>query len=205
MGIDQSASSFSRAQKFATESQVGSPITREQLDRHVDEIAAGVDAAYSTARRKPLPSLPAVGNELEQIASDNGDNTYTLHERRGQAWVPVRTVNRVTGDVTVEEGGLITALASIGVGQSFDSIVASRTVATWYQNVSGRPIFTYIRVQATSGTGIIVVSPDMIKKTEVGYFHTTAPTPNSFIVPPDFFVRVDSANASIGAWTELHG
>lgn len=104
--------------------------------------------------------------------------------------------------------------SSIGVGQSWGDMTASRNAATVYQNLSGRPIMVKARGVGPSFNAVmrfevsadnsswIAVSDDTARVLGVlGYVSS-----ENFIVPPNHYYRLNRTSGSggyIGAWLEL--
>lgn len=112
-----------------------------------------------------------------------------------------------TGDSgTIVQSMLALNASSIGVGQTWQNVTASRTAGTTYTNTTGKPIFVAAQSSTSPSNGQgIVLSIDGIS-VGYGYF---AYTTNQFgytatgIVPPGSTYVVTVSATSIGSWYEL--
>lgn len=92
----------------------------------------------------------------------------------------------------------------IGIGQTWQDMIASRTYATSYQNTTGRSIMVSIVADATSAPSLFQVSTDnstwvkVSSFVEAGTFYSNV----SAVVPSGHYYRMSSI-ASISTWSEL--
>lgn len=102
-------------------------------------------------------------------------------------------------------GNAVSAMGSIGYGQTWQALVGSRSAGTTYRNTTERPIQLGIVVRGTAATSNATLVIDGIT---VGYYGTTA-TPAGFstqlsgIVPPGATYVVTVTNIAIDYWAEL--
>lgn len=112
-----------------------------------------------------------------------------------------------TGDTaTIPVAALTLAASSIGVGQTWQNVTASRTAGTTYTNTTGKPIFVTAQSSTSPSNGQgIVLSVDGVS-VSYGFF---AYTTNQFaftasaIVPPGSTYAVSVSSTSLAAWYEL--
>ena len=86
----------------------------------------------------------------------------------------------------------------IGLGQTWQDVSASRAVSTSYQNTTGKPI--YVALGASTGTRPVEVSSDNSTWVQIG--QTGNGTSNSFVVPNNYYYRINGAT-TIDYWAEL--
>lgn len=92
----------------------------------------------------------------------------------------------------------------IGVGQTWQDVLASRTAGTTYQNTTGRPIMVAISAQVSSAGRRIEVSSDGVTWVEIHlYASTSVNTLSSFIVPDTWRYRTTGGALNISQWAEL--
>ena len=106
---------------------------------------------------------------------------------------------------------------SIGVGQTWQDVLASRAITTEYQNTTGKPIMVNVsfvcpytsrlqlHVSTTSGSGFVIVADS-----DGGdYYSPSAYTENyntiSAIIPPNNYYKViaPDSNVTLKVWAEL--
>jgi hypothetical protein len=87
---------------------------------------------------------------------------------------------------------------SIGVGQTWQDVTASRTAGVAYANTTGKPIFVQIAHTVVSGN-TSQVSPDGITWTVVTVSSASGGNNGSFIVPDGWYYK----SANINFWREL--
>lgn len=116
----------------------------------------------------------------------------------GEMAAGIGTDPRALSAVDVREGA--SALA-IGVGQTWQDVLASRTLGTTYQNTTGRPIQVFIYVGASANT--IQVSTD--GSTWVTVSHGVAGQHGAFtyaIIPEGNYYQA-VGGSSLARWAEL--
>jgi len=124
------------------------------------------------------------------------DSTNDILKIRNEAdtgWIDVVSINQSTGQVDRQE---------IGVDQTWQDVSASRTNSTSYQNTTGRPIMVAIGTGTTGTTGQEQVSVNNSTWIDVGVETSTAGSSNTFIVPNNWYYRLNS-NLNITHWSEL--
>lgn len=95
-------------------------------------------------------------------------------------------------------GQALASMSSLGYGQTWQSVIGSRSVNTTYYNTTGRPIFVSI-------TGYVASYVDItVNSVVVAITNTSSVTASySFVVPSGSQYKWDSANGTISAWAEL--
>jgi len=101
-------------------------------------------------------------------------------------------------------GQALTAMSSLGYGQTWQSVTGSRSIGTTYYNTTGKPIIVVVNGSAGSNNGSLSPTVNGIAignatGTTAGYYVQT-----NFLVPSggSYSVANISANTSI-TWTEL--
>ena len=79
----------------------------------------------------------------------------------------------------------------IGLGQTWQDVSGSRAVSTSYQNTTGKPI--YVALGASTGTRPVEVSSDISTWVQIG--QTGNGTSNSFVVPNNYYYRINGARS----------
>ena len=145
--------------------------------------ADSANVVYSTTARTSLPYR--VVGYIESTQTTAG------------TWAAAPSTIQGTG------GQALAAMSSLGYGQVWTDVTASRAVTTTYYNTTGKPIFVSISVVMANG------SPASITVGSISIITTSAFTANaraqaSFIVPAGISYSLSSANvSSIGTWNEL--
>lgn len=104
-------------------------------------------------------------------------------------------------------GNAITSMSSIGYGQTWQNVAASRAAGTTYYNTTGRPIQVSLQLTALSSSGAtsIVTVGGVTIGSLVGDGGTAAAfsVGTCFIVPPGSSYSVSSFMAALRNWVEL--
>ena len=99
-------------------------------------------------------------------------------------------------------GGQVIQQAPIGVGQTWQDVIASRALGTTYYNTTGRPIF--VSVGCSGGTNLTQITINGIIVTQQNQSGLAAGLPQVFGVVPNggsYIVSVTVGGLSV--WTEL--
>lgn len=101
MPVNQGATVFQRAWRWAERLASGEDLSRADLDIAADDLAGGVQAAYQAARRKSIlfANLPLIGNPFEQVVTENADGSFSLREWRITGWAELQRM-QPSGTVT---------------------------------------------------------------------------------------------------------
>lgn len=140
--------------------------------------------AYSTTARASVPFRVVGFTDLTQATAG--------------AWATSPTVIQGAG------GMALAALSSLGYGQTWTDVTASRVSATTYTNTTGKPIMLSVW-GAASGTASIVVTVSgiIVSVYQVNSLPGVANTACMAIVPPGATYSVTITAASISKWIEL--
>jgi hypothetical protein len=162
----------------------------------------------------------AGGNDLSETglinttaidtASDSSNVFYSTTARTGVAYKVVGVVDAVNtagawdNPVLVQGAGgnALTAMGSLGYGQTWQDVTGSRVTNTTYYNTTGRPI--YVSVRTTAGVSItnnLYVNNVVVFSASNAADSTVAHTASA-IVPPGSNYR-QTHTGSIASWFEL--
>lgn len=101
-------------------------------------------------------------------------------------------------------GEALAAMASIGYGQTWQSVIGSRAMATTYYNQTGKPIQVSVSVFSTASANITLTVSGVVVATETT--PSAGVTSNVMaIVPPgaSYSVGSDAGTPTINNWVEL--
>lgn len=99
-------------------------------------------------------------------------------------------------------GEALTAMSSLGYGQTWQAVTGSRALGTTYYNTTGRPIS--IHVNCTMGDAVNNVQLTIAGLTLVGNVgNSTNRAYNTAIVPSGASYSATATNATLTAWNEL--
>lgn len=112
-----------------------------------------------------------------------------------------------TGDTgSVSQTMLATAVVPVGVGQTWQNVLASRAFGTTYTNSTGRPIMVSVSA-STLNTASWTVT---VAGVTIGYnagsgASAYAPVTNTFIVPAGatYVVAISAGSPTLSYWAEL--
>ena len=100
-------------------------------------------------------------------------------------------------------GQALTAMSSIGYGQTWQNVSASRVVTTTYYNTTGKPIFVYVAA-SMSAQGDIQATVGGLSFRSSNAYTASAISFTSFLVPPGVSYSISSTGVgSITTWNEL--
>ena len=138
-------------------------------------------------------------NNTKTVATDGGDRGL-LGPQLESAWTTgTSTTESLVSPAKVKAAVIANAPDnSIGVGQTWQNVVASRAANTTYQNTTGKPIMVNCRSSAT--TSAFRVSSDNITFVDaVGGGEAS----KSAIVPNNIYYRLYNDNNNLQDWAEL--
>lgn len=92
--------------------------------------------------------------------------------------------------------------SSIGVGQTWQDVTASRAAGTTYTNSTGKPIFVMISVYNSQAANILLVTVSGVLISAVGQSTWDNSTQASFIVP-DGATYSATSSSGVRIWAEL--
>ena len=100
-------------------------------------------------------------------------------------------------------GGHPVTFQSLGVGQTWQNMTASRLHNTTYTNSSGKPIMVFVTFEGTYARIAITVGGVLIS-TNIGSFpNTTTNNSVTFLVPNGMTYKVELWNLASYSWMEL--
>lgn len=170
----------------------------------------------------------AGGNQLDETnlisttaeggagAADSNNVIYSTTARSNVAYRVVGFVDSTqttagtwaTAPSTVQGvgGQALTAMSSLGYGQTWQSVVGSRVLGTTYYNTTGRPIMvsTYVASNTASGIGVTFTVNGVVmargQATASGYGPSI-----TVVVPPNasYSCQIALFTGSLSIWTEL--
>jgi len=153
-----------------------------------------------------------------------GSNSLTVYSQTARTGVPYRVVGYVdstqatagtwaTAPSAVQGigGQALAAMSSIGYGQTWQSVIGSRALATTYYNTTGRPLMVSAAVVGVgSGTTTAAATVNgVVVATQAGSYPSTGTATISnvvFVVPPGGSYSIESlgsASLSLHSWNEL--
>lgn len=104
-------------------------------------------------------------------------------------------------------GQALSALSSIGYGQTWQDVTGSRALSTTYTNTTGKPIFVIVNIVASDLTfyGAIRINGVIVSNTSQGTSTPSFVSPAVILVPPGATYSVAAAvgTISINKWSEL--
>ena len=104
------------------------------------------------------------------------------------------------------DGSSLTGISSLGVGQTWTNVTASRAIATQYTNTTGKPILVVISCTGNGPNGLFGA---VVDGSTIMYSPSTASsgywTSVSFVVPngSTYNTNQQGANVTLGLWWEL--
>jgi hypothetical protein len=104
-------------------------------------------------------------------------------------------------DNSIDPEDLKLAASSIGVGQTWQDVTASRASGVDYTNATGKPIQIAVYQAAGASAGMVVTVGGLAILNLVNA--STARNYAVFIVPPGVTYRVTVTVTAISVWTEL--
>jgi len=137
-----------------------------------------------------------------QVVNTSGSQTGLLGDQATATWeTGTATTESLVSPAKVKAA--IDALASsVGVGQTWQDVSASRLAGTSYQNTTGAPI----QISVTTIFNGTVMEVSSNNSTWVSVASTTSdrlhPDTNQVIIPNNYYYRV-AAGATISVWAEL--
>lgn len=143
----------------------------------ISAAASSASVIYSTTARANVPFRVVGFVGITQAAAGT--------------WATAPTVIQGAG------GNAMMSMQSIGYGQNWQDVTASRSLSTTYYNTTGSPIAVFI-VTGSNGTTVTINGIALITTSVVNSLYY----PWSFIVPPGGSYSVASGN-SVNKWLEL--
>jgi hypothetical protein len=167
-------------------------------------------AIVNIAGGNDLSETGLINTTAIDTASDSSNVFYSTTARTGVAYKVVGVVDAVNtagawdNPVLVQGAGgnALTAMGSLGYGQTWQDVTGSRVTNTTYYNTTGRPI--YVSVRTTAGVSItnnLYVNNVVVFSASNAADSTVAHTASA-IVPPGSNYR-QTHTGSIASWFEL--
>jgi len=168
---------------------------------NVDGLQAALDAKADDA------TTVSAGGGLTGGGAIGGNITISHADTSSQASVDNSGTTFIQ-DITLDTYGHITAIGSatvsvpLGLGESQSYAAGGRSINTWYQNTTGKPIFVFSRT-GPSGGNTVLVGPSTGSYTSWQNVDGDSGTWDygSFIVPNSYYYYVGSN--SLLEWVEL--
>ena len=163
------------------------------------------------------------GNNLDETTllttttiSSGSTSASTVYSTTGRTSAPFRVVGYIestqatagtwaTAPSTIQGygGQALAAMSSLGYGQTWQNVGASRALSTTYYNTTGKPIYVSVASSGTSGGGTL---QGIVNGSTIGVFQpNTAATSQmtiTFIVPVGSNYSV-ACTAAFATWFEL--
>lgn len=143
-----------------------------------------------------------------QVVNTSGTQTGLLGDQTTATWeAGTGTVESLVSPAKIKAA--IDALAgTLGRGQTWQDVSASRAVNTSYQNTTGRPIMVSVGgygPTAGAGQAIFQVSADNVTWVNVAWNSDAAVQTLSTVVPDSWYYRTQNLTALSGGggWSEL--
>jgi hypothetical protein len=145
-------------------------------------------------------------------AADSASTVYSTTARTGVAYRVVGYIESTqatagtwaTAPSTIQGcgGQALTAMSSLGYGQTWQNMTSSRAYGTTYYNTTGRPI-QRLMTPNTSGstTNTVLVNGGTVMASS--FSGSSAQIPMHVIVPAGASYSVTSGGATLNAWFEL--
>ena len=173
------------------------------LERAVVNLAGGND----------LSETGLINTTAIDASSDSANVFYSTTARTSVAYRVVRSITSTQATagtwVTLPSavqgagGNALTAMSSLGYGQTWQTVTGSRALGTTYYNTTGKPIWVNIRYVSGSST-------TMTSTVGGNVAHVTSNMPNtsqpaiSYMVPSGMsYVTATSGGDTLTAWYEL--
>ena len=98
-------------------------------------------------------------------------------------------------------GEAFSAFGSIGYGQTWQNVTASRALATTYYNTTGKPFIVYVEASVTAGNRVNVTVSGLQHGSVLGY--TASNCSMTVLVPPGAAYSASSVSGALVNWYEL--
>lgn len=175
----------------------------------------GVLSALATATLDLDSSVDSVEADVIELREDHDSDVDDLLDLIDSVHTEVLNL-RADHDSDVDDlevdiatnAAAITTNRSVGIGQTWANVLASRNANISYHNTTGHPIMVSLKLRAESGALNAQVSTNGVTWVTVGNMGGTQHEPVSFIVPVSHYYRVlgtitDDYPANDDFWSEL--
>jgi hypothetical protein len=147
-------------------------------------------------------------------AADSASTVYSTTARTSLAYRVVGYVESTqatagtwaTAPSTIQGygGQALASMSSIGYGQTWQNVTASRAFSTTYYNTTGKPITATVGAQPTGGSSTQISL--IVNGQTPAQFNSTPTSISSFvtaIIPPGGVYSATSSAGQLSAWNEL--
>ena len=168
-------------------------------------------AIVNIAGGNDLSETGTINTTAIDTASDSANVFYSTTARTGVAYRVIGIVDVVNtagawGNPTLVQGAggqAVTAMSSLGYGQTWQNVAGSRAMGTTYYNTSGRPILVAAagNIGGTTSNMQITINSVVVP----GSTTTSAYTGVTAIVPPgaSYMVNANTGTPTLQSWAEL--
>ena len=143
-----------------------------------------------------LLALAGQTTAAAKVQGYSGVNTTTLYDFKNENNMASNSATAIPSQASVKS---YVDTSAIGVGQTWQNVLASRVGGTSYQNTTNRPIMVSMVVDTAAKN--VQVSSDNATWITIGLTGSSKET-FSFVVPNTWYYRLDTT-ATINAWAEL--
>ena len=156
------------------------------------------------------PNGAGTGTYALASPNNNASHTLTLPVATGElltstgdgSGLTSLTSGNLTGALPAIDGSALTGVPSVGVGQSWQDVRASRVLTTSYQNTTSLPIQVMV---ISSKNNTFELSSDNTTWVAFGTVGATGAydESRSVIIPVDHYYRVGTGVGAVEIWAEL--
>lgn len=171
----------------------------------VINLAGGVDLSETGVISATAISAAADSANVAYSTASVTDAPYYLTgfiditEAVAGTWATAPTLVQGAG------GNALTAMQSLGYGQTYQDVTGSRAYSTTYYNTTGRPIRVFVTGTNTTGSTDLRIFVNGIRVDRQGQGTATLGTGVTAIVPPgaSYYSDWSAGTPSLTAWVEL--
>ena len=196
----------------APTASAGTSTTQLATTAFVGAATAAERTATATLTNKSLTSPTLTGTPVAPTASVNTNTTQVATTAFVVAQIaddaPTKTGTGASGTwgiaITGNAATATNVTNALGIGQTWQDVLASRSAGTSYQNTTGLPIAVNLGANSSTTARLAQISTDNVNWVSVGNIGTSASvvTSCSFVVPNNVYYRV-SGSTSLNVWAEL--
>lgn len=112
-----------------------------------------------------------------------------------------------TGPTLVQGAGgqALAAMSSLGYGQTWQNLTASRAFGTTYYNTTGKPIFVFVSLASMPASSVATLTVGGVTASSCSMGGTAGATSGTLfaVIPPSVGYSVANGGATLGTWSEL--